>query len=222
MQEPTQKHTIIVFGGAGRTGIEVVRAALAAGHTVSAFVHKKPPSGVLPEHANLRIIVGDARNKEAVQTALASHDVVMNIIAPKFNDKRNYDISLVATKNIISGMEELGMTRYIGQAGAWATEFLEDASLIMRIAFKIIPQFRGIYTYKRQEDAVVKASSLNWTLVRCGLLTNRPLAPIKIAESRHTCAWYEIPKISRKSVAQFHLAILDEPQYSRRCPIIFN
>lgn len=222
MDSTNQKHTIIVFGGAGRTGSEVVKAALAAGHTVSAFVYRRPPNGVLPEHPNLQIIEGNAREKESVQEALASHDVVINIIAPRLNDRKNYDISLVATKNIIAGMEELGISRYIGQAGAWATEFLEDASLPMRIAFKLIPQFRGIYGYKRQEDTVVKASTLNWTLVRCGLLTNKALAPIKIAESRHKCAWFEIPKISRKSVAQFHLAILDEPRYSRRCPIIFN
>ena len=217
-----QTHTIIIFGGAGRTGSEVVKAALAAGHSVTAFVYNTPPSGVLPEHPNLKIIEGDARSKSDVANALSSHDTVINIIAPKLGDSKNYDISLVATQNIIESMEDMGMNRYIGQAGAWGTEFTEDASILMRVGFSVLLPLKQIYSYKKLEDKVVKNSSVNWTLVRCGLLTNKKLAPIKIAQTRHKCGWFEIPKISRKSVAQFHLAIIDNPDYSRRCPIIFN
>ena len=92
----------------------------------------------------------------------------------------------------------------------------------MQLGFKLYWPLKQIYTFKKQEDAIVRASTVNWTLVRCGILTNGPQAPIKIATSRHHCKAFEIPKISRKSVAQFHLAILDNPDYSRRSPIIFN
>lgn len=217
-----QSHTIVVFGGAGRTGSEVVKAALAAGHTVSAFTYSLPAEGILPAHPNLRIIRGDARNKADVQSALASHDTVINIIAPKIGDKNNYDISVVATQNIVEAMEEVGISRYLGQAGAWGTEYTEDASILMQIGFKVFWPLRQIYAFKKQEDALVRNSSLNWTLVRCGVLTNKALAPIKIAPTRHRCKAFEIPKISRKSVAQFHIAIIDDPNYSRRAPIIFN
>lgn len=217
-----QTHTIIVFGGAGRTGREVIVDALQAGHTVTAFVFRKPAPGILPEHPNFRIIEGNARNATEVQAALTSHDTVINIIAPKLGEKLNYDISAVATRNIITGMEELGMTRYIGQAGAWATEFLEDASLPMRIVFKYYWPLRQIYEFKKTEDKIVKNSSTNWTLVRCARLTNGKPKRIKIHMDRYKCKMFELPKISRKSVAQFHLAIIDEPSYFKRTPVISN
>jgi putative NADH-flavin reductase len=217
-----QTHTIIIFGAGGRTGREVVIRALQAGHTVSAFVFKKPSPGTFPEHPNLHIIEGNARNAAEVQAALTSHDTVINIIAPKLGEKSNYDISSVATKNIIAGMEELGMSRYIGQAGAWATEYIEDASIPMRIAFSLAWPLRQIYTFKKLEDKIVKNSSTNWTLVRCARLTNGKPGRIKIHMDRYKCKMFEVPHISRKSVAQFHLAIIDEPSYIKRAPIISN
>jgi nucleoside-diphosphate-sugar epimerase len=217
-----QKHSIIVFGGAGRTGSEVVKAALAAGHSVSAFVYRSPQTGILPQHPNLHIIEGNARNIDDVRTALTGHDTVINIIAPKIGDKKNYDISVVATRNIISAMEQLGIQRYIGQAGAWATEYNEDGSILMQIGFKVFWPLRQIYAFKKQEDVLVKNSSLNWTLVRCGVLTNTAAAPVKVELVRYRCKLFEIPRISRKSVAQFHLAIIDDETYTRATPVILS
>lgn len=217
-----QTHTIIVFGGAGRTGSEVVKAALAAGHTVSAFVYSPPAPGILPTHPNLRIVQGDARDLQQVKTALASHDTVINIIAPTSLNKKNYDISLVATQNIISAMQEVGITRYQGQCGAWATEYLEDASLPMQLAFKLIWPLRQIYVFKKLEDKVVKNSGLEWTIARCAVLTNGNQAPIKVSLTRYVCKMFEIPKISRKSVAAFHVAIIDDETFYRHAPIILN
>lgn len=217
------QHSIIVFGGAGRTGSEVVLQALEAGHSVSAFVYRTPQKGILPEHPKLRIIEGDARDAAQVRSALASHDVVINIIAPKFGDKKNYDISVVATKNIVDGMLELGITRYIGQAGAWGTEFTEDASILMQIGFKVLRPLRQIYAYKKTEDRIVKNSDLAWTLVRAGVLTNGKRNPnIRVMMTRHHCKLFEIPTISRKSVAAFHLSIIDNPQFVRTTPIIVS
>ena len=217
-----QKHTILIFGAGGRTGKEHVTAALEAGHTVSAFVRNQPEHSVLPLHEKLTFITGDARNYNNVLSALSSHDVVINVIAPRMGDQANYDISYVATRNIVQGMKELGMTRYIGQAGAWGTEHLEDASLPMRVAFSVLPSFKAIYAYKKLEDAEVKQSGLTWTLVRCGLLTDKPQAPVKVSMQRRKCGFFEIPKISRKSVAAFELSIVDNEAFYLRTPIIVN
>jgi putative NADH-flavin reductase len=217
-----QTHKIIIFGSAGRTGREVVKNAIQAGHTVTAFVFRKPAPGVFPDHPSLRIIEGNARNASDVRSALSSHDTVINIIAPKLGEKQNYDISEIATRNIITGMEELGISRYIGQAGAWATEFLEDASIPMRIAFRIFWPLRQIYAIKKIEDTIVKNSATNWTLVRCALLTNGKPKAVNIHMDRYKCRAFEIPSISRASVAQFHLTIIDEPKYFKRTPVISN
>lgn len=218
-----QTHTIIVFGGAGRTGAEVVKQALATGHKVSAFVYRTPKPGILPEHPNLRIIQGNARDADEVQTALVGHDTVINIISPRLGDKKNYDIPIVATPNILSGMEKLGIKRYIGQCGAWGTEYLEDASILMRIGFKVVFPLRNFYAYKKKEDQQIKKSNVDWTIVRAGILTDKPLRKnVQIFMSRYKCGMFEIPKVSRANVANFELSIINDPKYYGQCPIIIN
>jgi nucleoside-diphosphate-sugar epimerase len=211
--------SIIIFGGQGRTGSEVALLA-AEKYNVSVFTYKD--SGIF-DNKNIRVIEGDVRSFKDVTEAIRGHDAVINIIAPRLTDKKNYDISEIAAKNIIDGMKQHNVKRYQGQAGAWATEYFEDASLPMRIAFKVVPMFKGIYSVKRREDAIVKASGLNWTLVRCGLLADKSLNPnFRVFKDRYKCGLLEIPKISRKSVAAFHVQILEDPSYYKTCPVIID
>ena len=214
---------IIVFGGTGRTGREVVRQALSLGHSVSVFSYTLLAKDKLPSHKRLHIITGDAKVYHDVDRAIRGHDVVINIIAPKMFDKKNYPISELATNNIINAMQKHGVQRYIGQSGAWATEHLHDASPLMQLSFKVFLPLRNIYHYKKKEDTIVKNSNLNWTLVRCGLLTNKqPSSPYRIYKKRYTCGVLEVPSIRRVNVAQFELKIIDDRSYYQECPIIIE
>ena len=214
-------HSIIVFGGQGRTGSEVVLQALAAGHKVSAFTFRN--NHTLPEHENLRIIEGNARDAKQVNAALAGHDTVINIIAPKLGDSKNYDISVVATSNILAGMKNQGITRYWGQCGAWATDNLSDASLPMRLGFIFFMPLKHVYAFKKQEDTLVKHSDLDWIIVRAPLLSNGKLTwPVKVFPNGYKCKFYEIPKISRASVAKFYIENLDNTELIRTCPVILK
>lgn len=214
-------HHIIVFGGQGRTGREVVLQALEAGHNVTVFTYKN--NGTLPESAKLRIIEGNARSAQAVADAIAGHDIVINIIAPRLFNKKNYDISVVATKNIIKGMKQHGVSRYFGQCGAWATENVSDASLPMRIGFIFFIPLRQVYKYKKLEDQVVQKSGLKWTIVRAALLTNGPLAwPIHAYPNGYKCRFYELPHISRKSVAKYYVSNLDNSDIVHKYPVVIE
>lgn len=212
---------IIVFGGQGRTGKEVVQQALNAGHKVSAFTFRNNDS--LPKNNNLTILEGNARNQDDVTKAIKGHDIAINIIAPKIGDSKNYDISLIATQNIIKGMKANGVKRYFGQCGAWATEDLTDASIPMQLGFNIFLPLKNIYKYKKLEDKAVKSSDLQWTIVRAALLTNGPLKwPIRSCVNGYKCRFYEIPTISRKSVAKFYINNIDNPEIIYKCPVILS
>jgi putative NADH-flavin reductase len=215
------KHNIIVFGGQGRTGSEVVAQALVAGHKVTAFVYKD--NGSLPKNNNLKVYTGNARNYKDVLESLKGIDTVINIIAPKIGDKKNYDISLVATENIVKAMQQVGIKRYFGQCGAWATERLSDASWLMQIGFKVFLPLKNIYKYKKLEDAVVKNSGLSWTIARCAILNDKPLKwPIRVFEYGYKCGPFEIPHISRKSVAKFYIENLDSNEFINTAPDILE
>jgi nucleoside-diphosphate-sugar epimerase len=214
---------IIVFGGAGRTGSEVVKKCLNEGYKVTAFAYSEPNKDLLPAHDNLSIYLGDAKNFDSVAHAITGHDIVINIIAPKLFDAKNYPISEIATKNIIDAMKKHGVRRYIGQAGAWATDQLRDASPLMQLGFIFFLPLRHLYAYKKKEDAIVKASGLDWTLVRCGLLTNKQTASeYQIHNDRYTCGFFEIPKIRRVNVADFEVRIINDNTYFQKCPIIIE
>lgn len=215
------KHKIIVFGGQGRTGHEVVKQALRAGYKVTVFTHRD--SGISPKHENLRIIEGNARNGMTVDDAIQGHDIVINIIAPRLHDSKQYDISVVATKNILIAMKRQGITRYFGQCGAWATDHLQDASLPMRLAFLLYLPFRRIYAFKKQEDELVKNSGLDWTIIRAARLTNGRLTwPIRSFVETYKCKFYEVPSISRKSVAKFYIENIDNPEIIGKCMVILR
>jgi putative NADH-flavin reductase len=214
---------IIVFGGAGRTGSEVVKKALQMGHSVTAFAYSQPSENILPLDNKLRIQLGDAQNIDSVTSAIKGHDVVINIIAPRLFDSKNYPISEIATNNIIVAMQKLGVKRYIGQAGAWATDQLHDASPLMQLGFTFFLPLKHLYAFKKKEDAIVKNSGLDWTLVRCGLLTDKvPTSPYHIHLDRYKCGIFEIPKIRRVNVADFEIAILSDTTYYQKCPIIIE
>ncbi len=214
---------IIVFGGAGRTGREVVRQALHAGHMVTVFSYSQPAEGVLPNHKNLTVIVGNAYKYTEVKRAVSGHDAVINIIAPRLFDSKNYSISEIATNNIVTAMQEVNIKRYIGQAGAWATEQQKDASPFMQVGFKLFLPLKHVYQYKKKEDAIVKQSNLDWTLVRCGLLTNKtPLSSYRVFREHYTCSLFEIPRIRRVAVASFEIRIIDDATYHQQCPIIIE
>ena len=214
---------LVIFGGAGRTGREVVNQALTAGHEVTAFCFSEPPEGTFIENGGLTIQRGNAYNYSDVASAVQGKDAVINIIAPRLFDNKNYPISEIATKNIIAAMESCNVKRYIGQAGAWATDQFSDASPLMQIGFKIFLPLKHVYSYKKKEDIAVKQSNLDWTLVRCGVLTDKePIADYRVFRDHYKCRLFEIPKIRRSNVAAFELSILNDTSFYHTCPIIIE
>lgn len=63
---------ILVLGAAGKTGRKVVSQAIAAGHTVTAFV--RDPRKL--ERNDVAVAVGEARNVDDLRKALRGQDAV--------------------------------------------------------------------------------------------------------------------------------------------------
>jgi putative NADH-flavin reductase len=75
---------VLVIGAPGKTGRVVVEQALAAGHDVTAFVHKT--EGYLP-HSKVRVLEGDARDRSAMDSAMLGQDAVIDTIGGKLSFK---------------------------------------------------------------------------------------------------------------------------------------
>ena len=71
---------IVVFGASRGVGLEVVKQALKAGHTVTAFV--RSPEKFTVKDANLTVFKGDSMDAEAVEKAIAGQDAVISALGP--------------------------------------------------------------------------------------------------------------------------------------------
>ncbi|KAK3856033.1 hypothetical protein Pcinc_037605 [Petrolisthes cinctipes] len=63
---------LLVLGGTGQTGKEVVDQALKAGHSVTAFVRN--PDKVNTTHQNLKVVKGDVFNDKSLKPVVEGQD----------------------------------------------------------------------------------------------------------------------------------------------------
>ncbi len=76
--------SICVAGGTGQVGREVVRLALAAGHTVTAFSRHVPSSGSVKRHDGATYFTADVTTGEGLAAALVGADVVIDCLEGQF------------------------------------------------------------------------------------------------------------------------------------------
>ena len=105
---------ITVFGATGGIGRHVVDQALAAGHTVTAYV--RDPSKLGRHTPRLRIVVGELSDTAAIQQAVQGSQAVISALGPSL--KRNATGTPVTdgTNNILKAMQATGVDRFIGLA----------------------------------------------------------------------------------------------------------
>lgn len=201
---------VLVIGASGKTGHEVLRQALAAGHEVTAFV--RDPSRLKVGEPRLTVVRGDVRSVDDLRCALAGHDAVISTLGGRAKDamtsplsgKPRGDVMEGSTAALIEAAREAGVRR-----------------VVMLSTFMLAPNFRaGILKplslyYKRMNDdkrageEALRRSPLDWTIVYATRLTDgersgrERLVPVtEIVTPRNT--------VSRSDAAAFLLAQLDD------------
>lgn len=218
---------ISLFGASGRTGLQILKVAnqYYPNYKFKVFVRSQSKFEELAKInnlniSNIEIVIGDARNLDDVKKVIRNSDVVINVLAPKLGDKKNYDVSLVAIQNIIVAMNELSVKRLIVQSGAWGTENEDDNNIFGRIAFKLM--LSEVYKYKKLEDIEIRNSDLDWTIVRCALLRNNDkVGEIEVSE-RKKLGIFQIPFTSRSNVAKFMLDNVGSEKYMKKAVVVID
>src|SRR5215469_14770196 len=152
---------VVVLGAAGQLGRDVVRTLIARGHTVRAVV-RRPPDPALPSSVEIRI--ADARNKSRTRAAMSGFDAVVNVIGG--GTLRRNDVASSTSAVAVPAAQEVGVKRYIAiSAGMVAL----DWPLFKYFLRPLI--FRHILAEHRRVEEIVRASRLDWTIVRPSALT---------------------------------------------------
>ncbi|WP_127563104.1 NAD(P)-dependent oxidoreductase [Nioella ostreopsis] len=207
---------VTVFGATGSVGRLAVERFLAAGHEVRAFA--RDPRKLALSHPALTLVAGDARDASAVAAALRGQDAVVITVGAGMSRKSR--VRSEATMTVIQAMQAEGVSRLICQSTLGAHESWSNLNFWWkRVMFGAL--LRPVFMDHELQEQLVRASGLDWTIVRPGAFTDGPatggyregFAP---SERRLSL------KITRADVAEFLRRQLTETRYLHRAVGISN
>lgn len=197
---------LCILGSTGKTGHEILRAALNDGHEVTVLVRSQ---GALHDFRNeARIIEGDALSAESVTDVISDQDAVLSALGVPFrilNGLAPIAFYSRSAANIVRVMESKGVRRFIGitmsdKKPESDRGFNEDS------IFEYLLQ--NYIDDMRRMELLLERSSLDWTVIRAAdfIETINP-GTYRIWSDGCTP---ENAKISRTSLALFMLKCLGD------------
>jgi len=200
---------ILVIGATGPLGRDILTKAAAAGLSFRALARK--PEALADFAGRHEILRGDVTDPASLDAALQGVEGVICALGTKLTRK---PVTLLSegTKNIVAAMRGAGAARLICVTGMGAGDSRGHGGFLYdRI---VLPLLLGrIYEDKDRQEAILRASGLDWLIVRPAMLTDGPEAGrwrelTALAGERMT-------RISRGDVAQFLVGEARTPKYSR-------
>ena len=203
---------LLIFGASGGTGRELLKQALDQNHQVVAFV--RDPAKINEfQSPNLQVICGDVLDSTATESAVNGQDGVFCTIG---TGASRSTLREEGTQNIVKAMEKTGTRRLICQSSLGVGDSRANLPFITR--YIIVGIFlRHAFADHEKQEAVVKNSALDWTIVRPPHLIDGP----KTGVYRHG---FPITnkrikgRISRADVADFMLKQLNDDRYLHQTP----
>lgn len=196
---------LLIFGATGTVGRELVKQALAQGYGVTAFA--RTPSKVELQHENLTVVQGDVLDATAVERAVRGQDVVLCALGAGAKGQ----VRSEGTKQIIQAMEKTGVRRLICQSTLGVGDSRSNLTFFWKyIMFGLL--LRNAYADHVQQEAYVKASHLDWTIVRPAAFTDGE----RTGTYQHGFPGTDQSttlKISRADVADFMLQQIVDDRY---------
>jgi uncharacterized protein YbjT (DUF2867 family) len=194
---------ILVIGATGPTGRELVSQAIALGHDVTAAV-RKPESADLPTGA--KVVRADATDPASLAVAVAGQDAVVSSLGTKMERKPTTLLSQ-GTRNLIAGMKQANVARLVCITGVGAGDSRGHGGFFYDRIFQPL-LLNEVYKDKDRQEAVVRESGLEWTLVRPGMLKNgRPTGKFRELTN---LSGITLGSIHRADVAAYILAHLED------------
>jgi putative NADH-flavin reductase len=203
---------ILIFGASGATGQQLIEQALKQHHTISVFVRR--PNKI--KHKNLAIIHGDVTNTSQVESAVKNQDAVLSALGASTPFKRDFTL-IEGIENIVMAMINQHVKRFIYQSFLGVKENRNELGFLIN---KILPVFLKpvVADHELKEKSLIN-SGLEWTIVRCAMLTNGKHTGVYKA-GEHVISSSIVPTISRADVADFMLRQLTASEFLNKKPRI--
>lgn len=213
---------LLLLGATGRTGKEVLYQALDRGYKVTALV--RDSSKIEIQSPKLKVLEGDTRIPSDLNGALQRCEAVISCL--NISRKSDFPWSALRTpenflsltmKSLINACNENGIQRLIFTSAwgvgdsrpytpGWFAWFIDNSNL------------SAAYMEHERQEAMVKNSGLNWTIVRpVGLVNRKKPKPVNVFFNNEG---KPAMTISRRDTARFLLDTIADPTYYRAIPVI--
>ncbi|GHA12231.1 NmrA family transcriptional regulator [Devosia pacifica] len=201
---------VAVFGATGTVGRLAVIEMLAEGHEVTAFA--RDPQKLKENDPRLTRFAGDALHFEDVAAAIKGQDAV--VVTLGAGTSRNSHVRSAGTMNVIRAMQRHGVRRLICQSTLGTHESWDNLNFFWkRIMFGAL--LRPVFKDHELQEQLVRASGLDWTIVRPSAFTDGPGLG-NFIEDVPTSARRLTLKITRADVASFLSRQLHDTVYIER------
>lgn len=161
---------IAVLGANGKTGRLVVAEALERGYDVVAAV--RDPSRMDMNHANLRVARADATDEVALTEALQGIDAVVSTLGRSSQGGPRRPVFAPAMRATLAAMHATGAGRLSVVSAQGTGEEPDDG---LTLPLRLMRRLLGSAIDDMGEmERLVKASDVQWTIMRPGGLTNQP------------------------------------------------
>lgn len=161
----------LLIGATGALGRQVLAAARRDGLAVRAFA--RDPNALAGVEGGEDVTQGDARDRVALERALEGCDRVISALGNSRITLKPVTLLSDATTALVAAMRAQGVRRLVCVTGMGAGDSRGHGGFFYdRLMLPLV--LREIYKDKDRQEAVVRGSGLDWTLVRPAFLTNAP------------------------------------------------
>ena len=165
--------TVLIIGASRGIGLETVKAALKAGHSVRALA--RSARRIRVDHPKLEKMAGDALEMATVKRALMGVDAIIQSLGVSVGPEiilKPTRLFSKATRVLVTAMEEAQVTRLICVTGFGAGDSRGRGGFLCSAAFHLL--LGRVYDDKDVQERIVRRSKLDWVIVRPVILTDGP------------------------------------------------
>jgi putative NADH-flavin reductase len=205
----TSNTTFALLGATRGIGRVVLERALERGHAVRALVREGSTLDIA--HPNLTILRGDATDAKDVARALEGATAVLSAIGTPPREKTPF--RTLCARATLEAMRHSGVQRLVAVSVYGAGETRALVPFFTRAV--IFPFYlRRVMADHETQEAIIKDSGVEWTLIRPPYLTDGP-ATADYASAFGTATQGLTWKISRADVAHCMLDALERHVHVR-------
>ena len=157
---------VMVFGGTGKLGLEVVKQLVAAHEHVTVLTRTSSDTAAL-KALNVNIVTGDALDPDSLKKAFteAPFRAAISVLG---GHKGEYRIDSEGNKNVIDATKAAGVTRFVLVSAIGAGDSAEAPPWFVRYYLK------DYFAAKTVAEDYLKATDLDYTIIRPGMLLDSP------------------------------------------------